>query len=52
MINTKIVGRVYTYTVGIIRKIPELVLIEWLKLFELLKKKNILKTVESIKYQI
>jgi len=39
MINTKMLGTVYTYTVGIIRKIPELVLIAWLKLFGFLKKK-------------
>jgi len=36
-------GTVYTYIVGIIRKIPELVLIVWLKLFELLKKQIHLK---------
>lgn len=41
MINTKTLGTVYTYTLGIIRKIPEVVLIVWLKVLFVFLKKNI-----------
>lgn len=45
MINTNSLGTVYTYTAEIKRKIPELELIVWLELFELLKIKIYLKLV-------